>query len=68
MAINKVYISEVPPIVLKNPGKDGTSGTSGISGTSGTSGISMGISLSDLKNVVSQSIDFNDFQNRIEAL
>lgn len=43
MAINKVYISEVPPVVLKNPGKDGTSGTSGLDGTffgsSGTSGI-----------------------------
>jgi hypothetical protein len=31
MAINKVYISEVPPIVLRNPGRDGTSGTSGLS-------------------------------------
>ena len=43
MGINKVYISEVPPIVLRNPGKDGTSGTSGLDGTffgsSGTSGL-----------------------------
>ena len=40
---NKVYISEVPPLVLRNPGKDGTSGTSGVDGTffgsSGTSGL-----------------------------
>jgi hypothetical protein len=33
MGINKVYISDVPPVVLKNPGKDGTSGTSGTRGT-----------------------------------
>jgi len=43
MGINKVYISEVPPIVLRNPGKDGTSGTSGVDGqffgSSGTSGV-----------------------------
>jgi hypothetical protein len=43
MGITKVYISEVPPIVLRNPGKDGTSGTSGLDGTffgsSGTSGL-----------------------------
>lgn len=37
MAITKVYISEVPPVVLRNPGKDGTSGTSGTSGTNGGS-------------------------------
>lgn len=42
MAITKVYISEVPPIVLRNPGKDGTSGTSGTSGVSGTNGTSGG--------------------------
>lgn len=40
---NRVYITDVPPLILKNPGKDGTSGTSGVSGTffgtSGTSGV-----------------------------
>jgi hypothetical protein len=33
MAINRVYVSDIPPVVLKNPGRDGTSGTSGTSGT-----------------------------------
>jgi len=37
MAINKVYVSDVPPVVLRTPGRDGTSGTSGTSGTNGGS-------------------------------
>jgi hypothetical protein len=49
-------------------GSSGSSGTSGTSGLSGTSGVSMGISLIDLKSIVSQSIDFDDFKSRIAVL
>jgi hypothetical protein len=55
-------------IKISSVGVAGANGTSGTSGISGTSGVSMGISLTDLKAVVSQSIDFDDFKNRIDEL
>ncbi len=59
MAINKVYVSDVPPVVLRNPGRDGTSGTSGVSGTSGNSFIGVVPNYTSSPTPESGSIYFN---------